>query len=85
VLQPSATWHFFVLFAGAAREEFVALMRDRARFFQGLDDVQVDLSPSCRDPKDNKFLSLAFAAEADAVVSSDKDLQVMHRGAGSGS
>lgn len=32
----------------------------------------------CRDPKDNKFLSLALAAQAEVLVSSDSDLQVLH-------
>lgn len=32
----------------------------------------------CRDPKDNKFLSLAISAEAAAIVSSDDDLRVLH-------
>lgn len=32
----------------------------------------------CRDPKDNKFLSLALAAQAEVLVSSDGDLQALH-------
>lgn len=32
----------------------------------------------CRDPKDNKFLSLVLAAKAEALVSSDTDLQVLN-------
>ena len=32
----------------------------------------------CRDPKDNKYLELALAAEAAALVSSDEDLLVLH-------
>jgi predicted nucleic acid-binding protein len=36
------------------------------------------LSPSCRDTKDNKFVALALAAEADVLVSSDKDLLALH-------
>ncbi len=31
-----------------------------------------------QDPKDNKFLALAFECEADAIVSSDEDLLVLH-------
>jgi putative PIN family toxin of toxin-antitoxin system len=60
-----------------AREEFVSLMRGQAKIFWGL-DVPAGLSPSCRDPKDNKFLALALAVEADVLVSSDKDLLVLH-------
>ncbi len=36
------------------------------------------VSPLCRDPKDNQFLALAQVAEADAIVTSDEDLLVMH-------
>jgi uncharacterized protein len=32
----------------------------------------------CRDPKDNKFLSLALSANASVIVSSDADLWVLH-------
>lgn len=32
----------------------------------------------CRDPKDNKFLSLALSAKAELIVSSDDDLLVLN-------
>ncbi|MFY9259485.1 MAG: putative toxin-antitoxin system toxin component, PIN family [Gallionella sp.] len=32
----------------------------------------------CRDPKDNKFLSLAISLSADMIISSDDDLLVLH-------
>ncbi len=32
----------------------------------------------CRDPKDNKFLELALSGHATYIVSSDKDLLVLH-------
>lgn len=32
----------------------------------------------CRGEKDNKYLELALAAEADTIVSSDSDLPVLH-------
>jgi putative PIN family toxin of toxin-antitoxin system len=32
----------------------------------------------CRDPKDNKFLEAALAGEADAIVTGDDDLLVLH-------
>jgi putative PIN family toxin of toxin-antitoxin system len=32
----------------------------------------------CRDAKDNKYLELALASGADAIVSSDADLLVLH-------
>ncbi|WP_419788833.1 putative toxin-antitoxin system toxin component, PIN family [Mucilaginibacter sp. X4EP1] len=33
---------------------------------------------TCRDPKDNKFLELAFAAEASCIVSGDQDLLILN-------
>lgn len=32
----------------------------------------------CRDPKDNKYLELALASGAETIVSSDRDLIVLH-------
>jgi putative PIN family toxin of toxin-antitoxin system len=32
----------------------------------------------CRDPKDNRYLALAFDAEADFIVTGDKDLLALH-------
>lgn len=32
----------------------------------------------CRDPKDNKFLELAFSANASCIVTGDKDLLILH-------
>jgi len=32
----------------------------------------------CRDPKDNKFLEAALAGKADAIVTGDDDLLVLH-------
>ena len=32
----------------------------------------------CRDPKDNKFLEAALAGDADAIVTGDDDLLVLH-------
>ena len=33
---------------------------------------------ACRDPKDDKFLSLAVSGQAACIVSGDKDLLVLH-------
>ncbi len=33
---------------------------------------------TCRDPKDDKFLDVAVAGQADAIVSGDDDLLVLH-------
>jgi predicted nucleic acid-binding protein len=34
--------------------------------------------PACRDPKDDPFLALVLACDADVLVSSDADLLVLH-------
>jgi putative PIN family toxin of toxin-antitoxin system len=33
---------------------------------------------ACRDPKDDKFLAVAVAGQADVIVSGDEDLLVLH-------
>jgi putative PIN family toxin of toxin-antitoxin system len=33
---------------------------------------------ACRDPEDDKILSLAISASADCIVSGDKDLLILH-------
>lgn len=38
----------------------------------------VDLIKVCRDPKDDKFLELAINGNANYLLSSDKDLLVLH-------
>jgi hypothetical protein len=60
------------------RQSFVALIRRHARLFAVQDADREAVNPPCRDPKDNQFLSLALAAEADVIVSSDEDLLVLH-------
>jgi len=37
---------------------------------------------ACRDPKDDKFLEVAVAGEADVIVSGDEDLLALHPFAG---
>ncbi|MBT9331182.1 putative toxin-antitoxin system toxin component, PIN family [Paracidobacterium acidisoli] len=58
--------------------EFVALIRRHIHLFTVQDSDFEAVNPPCRDPGDNKFLALAIAAEADALVSSDDDLLVLH-------
>jgi hypothetical protein len=58
-------------------EFFEKLCRDSLRSAvpaEVLDDVR----GSCRDVKDDKFLALCVAANADFLVSSDEDLLVLH-------
>jgi uncharacterized protein len=60
------------------RREFVALIRRRAYLFPVPPEQLQSVAPRCRDPLDDKFLALAIAAEAAAIVSSDDDLLVLH-------
>jgi uncharacterized protein len=61
-----------------SRRAFVALIRRNVHLFAVQDLDLAALRPLCRDPRDNQFLALAVAAGADAVVSSDEDLLVLH-------
>jgi predicted nucleic acid-binding protein len=49
-----------------------------AHLFVVQDAGILETESACRDPKDNNFLALALAAEADVLVSSDEDLLVLH-------
>ena len=33
---------------------------------------------ACRDPKDNKFLDAAINGQAEVIITSDKDLLILH-------
>jgi putative PIN family toxin of toxin-antitoxin system len=37
-----------------------------------------DVVQACRDPDDNRFLAVALYGEADAIVTGDRDLLVLH-------
>ena len=56
---------------------------ERAEFVKRYSDIVELISVAetvndCRDVKDNKFLALALAAGATAIISSDDDLLVLH-------
>lgn len=61
-----------------SRREFVSLLSQRANVLSGWVAHPSDLKPRCRDPQDNKFMALALAVQTDVIVSSDKDLLVLH-------
>ena len=60
------------------RAEFAAIMRRRASLFDVSEADAANVQPPCRDPKDNQFLALVHACDADVLVSSDTDLLVLH-------
>lgn len=60
------------------RQTFVANLHRRLRLFVVQSSDTMEIQPPCRDPRDDQFLALALAAEADAIVSSDADLLVLH-------
>jgi hypothetical protein len=61
-----------------SRQAFVAMIRQNSQLYTLQNADLLAVHPPCRDPKDNQFLALALAAEADALISSDDDLLVLH-------
>ena len=61
-----------------SRRAFVALIRRHVHLFAVQPADLAAVKPPCRDPMDNKLLALALASEADALISSDEDLLVLH-------
>jgi putative PIN family toxin of toxin-antitoxin system len=60
------------------RKRFFERYRYRAAVFAVSATDESNLLQPCRDPKDNKFLALAQHCRASLIVSSDKDLLVLH-------
>ncbi len=60
------------------RQQFVQMMENNVRLLVVRGWTALALAPTCRDALDNKFLALAYEAEADAIVSSDEDLLALH-------
>ena len=56
------------------RQQSVALYHRHARLFPVSESEERSLQEPCRDPRDNKFLALALACSADAIISGDEDL-----------
>lgn len=57
-----------------AESEIKTILEDEILPFFEVVDVQEEISGSCRDADDNKFLACAVSARADYIVSGDKDL-----------
>jgi putative PIN family toxin of toxin-antitoxin system len=56
-----------------ARLEFLAALLEKAEWVTATPEIQ-----ACRDPKDDKFLSLAVGGRANHLVSGDPDLLVLN-------
>lgn len=55
------------------RQRFIALLGGVSRMVHIVRPVKV-----CRDPKDDKFLDVALAGDAKAIITGDKDLLALH-------
>lgn len=64
---------FFRYLREEDREDYIALIRSVSRLVEPAERIR-----ECRDPQDDKFLELAVAGHADAIVTGDEDLLVMH-------
>lgn len=60
-------------FTEERRLSFISKIERNAELFEVLEFITV-----CRDPKDNKFLELAIAADVSCIISGDKDLLILH-------
>ena len=65
---------FTQYFAPEACDRLLAFLHDRSD-----DYILGDIPQRCRDPKDDYLLELARIADADVLVSGDKDLTDMHQ------
>lgn len=89
-----ATQAGVIVLSPAALAEFIEVMRrprlqryvteeELQAFVQFLTEEAEPIAPveriqACRDPKDDKFLELAWAAKAAAILSRDDDLLALH-------
>ncbi len=64
---------FAHVITAARRDRVLGLVREAAVWFEPTIRIT-----DCRDPKDDKYLELALASGAEAIVSSDDDLLVLH-------
>ncbi|WP_016951601.1 putative toxin-antitoxin system toxin component, PIN family [Anabaena sp. PCC 7108] len=54
------------------RQKFILYLKNLAEIVDIINHVQI-----CRDPKDDKFLSLAIAGNANLIITGDEDLLVL--------
>jgi hypothetical protein len=61
----------------STRDAFLVLYQASVEWIEVSPTHVAAIEPSCRDFKDNIFLALAQAGDADVIVSSDQDLLVL--------
>ena len=59
--------------AGKLRQDYLQFLMEAMELVSVLTEVSV-----CRHAKDNKFLALALDGQADAIITGDADLLVLH-------
>ena len=72
-----------LLLRETAMQHVISVEEERMRFLVGLLKESELFEPTeaiaeCRDPKDNKFLELAFCGKADCIISGDDDLLALN-------
>lgn len=60
------------------RDRFLSMYKASVEWVEVSQSYLTAHEPQCRDPRDNVFLALAQAANADIIVSSDQDLLALH-------
>lgn len=61
-----------------SRQRFFQHYRTATSLFAVSDDEEIAITPTCRDPRDNKFLALAWHCSAHLLISSDEDLLILN-------
>jgi uncharacterized protein len=64
-------------------DKYFFSVEERLEFFNEIEEFfelffTTESITDCRDPKDNKFLELAFSAKANCLITGDDDLLVLH-------
>ena len=64
-------------------DKYFLNIKEKLEVIEKIEHNSIFFSPTktisiCRDPKDNKFLELAIAADASCIITGDKDLLVLN-------
>jgi uncharacterized protein len=64
---------FIKYFTVEEKQEFVFKLLEKSELVEIEESISI-----CRDPKDDKFLELAFSGKADFIITGDQDLLVLN-------